>query len=61
MPTELLYRADAYIRDGAATVLAAGPDGILLDRTPSTPRPVASPAMPGCCAGREARPPSPRR
>ncbi|MBC4016567.1 alanyl-tRNA editing protein [Siccirubricoccus deserti] len=34
MPTELLYRADAYIRDGAATVLAAGPDGILLDRTP---------------------------
>jgi misacylated tRNA(Ala) deacylase len=38
MPTELLYRADAYARDCTATVLAAGPQGemlgVLLDRTP---------------------------
>jgi misacylated tRNA(Ala) deacylase len=34
MPTELLYRDDAYLREAAATVLAAGPEGVLLDRTP---------------------------
>lgn len=31
--TELLYRADAYARDCAARVLAAGPEGVMLDRT----------------------------
>jgi misacylated tRNA(Ala) deacylase len=31
--TELLYRGDAYARQCAARVLAAGPDGVLLDRT----------------------------
>ncbi|MBD0271177.1 MAG: alanyl-tRNA editing protein [Acetobacteraceae bacterium] len=31
--TELLYRADPYARECAARVLAAGPDGVLLDRT----------------------------
>ncbi|MCB4822871.1 alanyl-tRNA editing protein [Roseicella aerolata] len=34
MPTDLLYRDDAYLREASATVLAAGPDGVLLDRTP---------------------------
>jgi misacylated tRNA(Ala) deacylase len=34
MPTELLYRADAYGREASATVLAAGPEGVVLDRTP---------------------------
>ena len=34
MPTELLYRDDAYAREATATVLAAGPEGVLLDRTP---------------------------
>ena len=32
--TELLYRTDAYLRDAQATVLAAGPEGVVLDRTP---------------------------
>jgi misacylated tRNA(Ala) deacylase len=33
--TELLYRADAYLRDAPATVLAVnGQGGIILDRTP---------------------------
>lgn len=31
--TELLYRADAYARDCAARVLAAGPEGVMLDQT----------------------------
>ncbi|MDO9707029.1 alanyl-tRNA editing protein [Paracraurococcus lichenis] len=34
MATELLYRDDAYLREATATVLAAGPEGVLLDRTP---------------------------
>jgi len=34
MPTELLYRADAYLAEAGAVVLAAGPEGVLLDRTP---------------------------
>ncbi|MEN0073290.1 MAG: alanyl-tRNA editing protein [Paracraurococcus sp.] len=34
MPTELLYRDDAYRTEAEATVLAAGAEGILLDRTP---------------------------
>ncbi|WP_149537659.1 alanyl-tRNA editing protein [Siccirubricoccus phaeus] len=34
MPTDLLYRDDAYLQEAKATVLAAGPEGILLDRTP---------------------------
>ena len=33
MPTELLYRNDAYAAECAATVLAAGPEGVVLDRT----------------------------
>ncbi|HYF08498.1 MAG TPA: alanyl-tRNA editing protein [Acetobacteraceae bacterium] len=33
MPTELLYRDDAYARDCAARVIAASPDGVVLDRT----------------------------
>lgn len=33
MTTALLYRDDAYARECAARVLAAGPDGVLLDRT----------------------------
>lgn len=31
--TEMLYRSDAYARECAARVLAAGPEGVLLDRT----------------------------
>lgn len=31
--TELLYRGDAYARECVARVLAAGPEGVLLDRT----------------------------
>ncbi|MFC7692177.1 hypothetical protein ACFQY5_23995 [Paeniroseomonas aquatica] len=61
MPTELLYRDDATLQQAEARVLAAGPEGVLLDRTPSTPRPAASPAMPAGCAGPMARPSSPRR
>jgi misacylated tRNA(Ala) deacylase len=34
MATELLFRDDAYLREATATVLAAGPEGVLLDRTP---------------------------
>lgn len=34
MPTELLYRDDAYLQTAEARVLAAGPEGVLLDRTP---------------------------
>jgi misacylated tRNA(Ala) deacylase len=34
MTTEALFREDAYLREAPATVLAAGPDGIVLDRTP---------------------------
>ena len=33
MNTELLFRDDAYRRETTARVLAAGPDGIVLDRT----------------------------
>ncbi len=33
MPTELLFRDDAYLRACTATVLAATPEGVLLDRT----------------------------
>lgn len=33
MATELLYRGDAYAREAAARVLAAGPEGVVLDRT----------------------------
>ncbi len=38
MPTEPLYRADAYATEATATVLAAGPEGVLLDRTPFYPQ-----------------------
>jgi misacylated tRNA(Ala) deacylase len=31
--TEGLFRADAYLREAAATVLSSGPGGIVLDRT----------------------------
>jgi misacylated tRNA(Ala) deacylase len=33
MPTTLLFREDAYLRHGTATVVAVGPQGIELDRT----------------------------
>lgn len=33
MTTELLFRDDAYLAEATAHVLAAGPDGIVLDRT----------------------------
>ncbi len=33
MPTEPLYRADAYASECAARVLAAGPEGVVLDRS----------------------------
>lgn len=33
MPTELLYRDDAYARECAARVIAASPEGVVLDRT----------------------------
>ena len=33
MPTEALYREDAYATECAARVLAAGPEGVVLDRT----------------------------
>jgi misacylated tRNA(Ala) deacylase len=33
MPTDLLYRDDAYAGDCTARVLAAGPEGVRLDRT----------------------------
>jgi misacylated tRNA(Ala) deacylase len=33
MPTELVYREDAYAREIAARVLAAAPEGVVLDRT----------------------------
>jgi misacylated tRNA(Ala) deacylase len=38
MPTEPLYRDDAYATEATATVLAAGPEGVLLDRTPFYPQ-----------------------
>ena len=31
--TEMLFRTDAYARECRATVLSAGPDGVVLDRT----------------------------
>ncbi|MCI0752700.1 alanyl-tRNA editing protein [Teichococcus vastitatis] len=31
--TELLFRADAYARECTATVVSAGPEGVVLDRT----------------------------
>jgi misacylated tRNA(Ala) deacylase len=34
MATDLLYRDDAYLHEATAVVLAAGPEGVLLDRTP---------------------------
>jgi misacylated tRNA(Ala) deacylase len=33
MPTELLYRDDAYAREITARVVAASPEGVVLDRT----------------------------
>ena len=36
--TELLFRADPTLRNATATVLASGPDGIVLDRTVFYPR-----------------------
>ena len=32
--TERLFLRDAYLREASATVLRAGPDGVVLDRTP---------------------------
>jgi misacylated tRNA(Ala) deacylase len=36
--TELLFRADATLRNATATVLASGPEGVTLDRTVFYPR-----------------------
>ncbi len=36
--TERLFLDDATLRDAEATVLAAGPEGVVLDRTPFYPR-----------------------
>lgn len=36
--TELLFREDAALRSAGATVLASGPDGVVLDRTVFYPR-----------------------
>ncbi|PZW50791.1 Ala-tRNA(Pro) hydrolase [Humitalea rosea] len=36
--TALLFRDDAYLRSASAVVVAAGPEGIILDRTPFYPR-----------------------
>ncbi len=36
--TERLFLADPMLREAAATVLASGPEGIVLDRTPFYPR-----------------------
>lgn len=33
MPTDLVYREDAYAREATARVLAATPEGVVLDRT----------------------------
>lgn len=33
MPTELIFRDDAYAREATARVIAAGPEGVVLDRT----------------------------
>ena len=33
MPTELLFRDDAYLRECTALVLASGPEGVVLNRT----------------------------
>jgi misacylated tRNA(Ala) deacylase len=33
MPTELLFRDDAYLRDCTARILTSGPEGVVLDRT----------------------------
>jgi len=33
MPTEALFRTDPYARDCTARVIAAGPEGVVLDRT----------------------------
>jgi misacylated tRNA(Ala) deacylase len=38
MPTELLFRDDAFAREATARVLAATPEGVVLDRTIFYPR-----------------------
>ncbi|MBB5690974.1 alanyl-tRNA editing protein [Roseomonas alkaliterrae] len=38
MTTALLFRDDAYLREATARVLAAGPEGVVLDRTVFYPR-----------------------
>lgn len=38
MPTELVFRDDAYAREVTARVLAAAPEGVVLDRTNFYPR-----------------------
>lgn len=54
-PTRALYHEDSYVREFAATVLAAGPAGIVLDRTAFFPGGGGQPADRGILAwdGRE--------
>ena len=48
--TELLFRADATLRTATATVLASGPDALVLDRTIFYPRSGGQPGDAGALA-----------
>jgi len=48
--TALLFRDDAYLRGATAVVVAAGPEGIILDRTPFYPRSGGQPGDAGSLA-----------
>ncbi|WP_431284798.1 alanyl-tRNA editing protein [Humitalea sp. 24SJ18S-53] len=48
--TQLLFRDDAYVREASATVLAVGPEGVVLDRTPYYARAGGQPGDAGTLA-----------